>query len=154
MGNRVALFVFGALVALVLMAGCGPGKYVPKPNEEIHGTWINKEARPQKIVIDQTGSKSYTLQSDPAPTYTYGQAEELGKWKDAEGNIWYKSFFAMVAGSYKGMKFTELDKLSKSATVWEFVWRYYNRGEGEKPIYPAKIDPTDKNYGIYYRAKE
>ena len=109
MKTRAIVAVLWSFLTLVVLAGCGPGKYVAKPNEEIYGTWANEKARPQKVVVDQTGSKWYEHSSDPDPYYVFGAAEVESKWKDAEGNIWYKRFSEMTVGIVKGWKFTELD---------------------------------------------
>ena len=51
----------------------------------------------------------------------------------------------------KAFKWQSLQKLNKSATVREFVVVMVN--DYNLDNYPTKIDPKDKNYAIYYRAK-
>ena len=151
MGKYVMLF--GA--ALIMLGGCASAKYVAKPNEEIYGTWVNEKMSAQKIVVGPDGGKTYLKLTDTTP-YFETAGEIVSKWTDSEGNIWYKCMSARVKGAYANAaaKFTELDKLSKSGTVWESVWTMPMSDEEIKnPKYPTKIDPQDSNYGIYYRAQ-
>lgn len=51
------------LLSLILLEGCGQGKYRPKLNEELYGTWTNESYgivtaatfMPQKEIIDASG---------------------------------------------------------------------------------------------------
>ncbi len=136
-------------LTMALLAGCGPGKYVAKANEEIYGTWTNDKATPQKIVSTSAGWKQYSYISDTVPLLE-GTGGIESKWTDSDGNIWYKTSSAITSETMKGDKSQELDKLSKSGTVWESVWIWVREfGPGN---YPPKIDPKDANYRIYYRA--
>ena len=151
---RTLILCSTTLACVLMLCCCGPGKYVAKPNEEIYGTWINEKADAQKLVIGPEGGKMY-LKVNDTDVYAETTGEIVSKWIDSEGNIWYKSSNARSKGAYAGMKFTELDKLSKSGTVWESVWIMPSNDEQMKnPKYPNKIDPQDPNYEIYYRAKE
>ena len=80
-----------------------------------------------------------------------GKEEVTSKWKDSEGNIWYK-----IQGSYSNgtstVRFQGLHKLSKSASVCEFVTITVPKYDPN--TYPTKIDPQDKDYRIYYRAEK
>lgn len=141
------------LLTAVLLAGCATSKYVPKANEELYGTWVNENSLPQRIVQVPDGWEQYLYTDDSQP-FARASAVIVSKWTDAEGNIWYKSFGTITAGLYPGEKFTELDKLSKSGTVWEFVWTMpTNDRELITLVYPTKIDPKSPEYGIYHRAE-
>jgi hypothetical protein len=116
MRSRVILIVFGGFVALVLLAGCGPGKYVPKANEEIYGTWINEGIRYQKLVIFAGGVKEYFSAADAEPDMV--TTEQISaKWKDVDGNIWYKTFELYTSGHIKGTKMQYLWEISNGSQM-------------------------------------
>jgi hypothetical protein len=116
MRNRVILIVFAGFVALVLLAGCGPGKYVPKANEEIYGTWINEGIRWQKLVVFAGGNKAYLSVADAEPDME--TTEQISaKWKDGDGNIWYKTFDRWISGHLKGTKSQYLWKISNGSQM-------------------------------------
>ena len=149
------LLPLGLLVMFVL-GSCATGKYVPKANEELYGTWINEKMLPQKVINNADGFQQYLHVSDSTPFYS-GTGGIISKWTDSEGNIWYKTFgtYTGGAGDYNGKSFTMLEKLSKSATVLEFVWAMPTSDQEIKtPTYPSKIDSRDSEYGIYYCAKD
>lgn len=132
----------------LLVIGLGvwsQGKYVPKPNEELNGTWTNPKADIQKHVNTSDGWKMYIHISDSVP-YDTGTGGIDNKWTDSEGNIWYKSFSI----DQNGYKSQSLMKLSKSATVLESVFRAVDQFDPKN--YPTKIDPMDPNYDIYFRS--
>lgn len=161
MRTRTAPMVFGAFLALALLAGCGPGKYVPTANEEIYGTWTNPQEPPhiptiQKAVYAPGSFKGYNLVSSTTPQLECSW-EITGKWKDSEGNVWYKGHSKITGGTIgdTGAEWVSLYKLSKSASVLEEVLKIPTSDqEIKKPVYPVSIDPKDDNYHIKYRAKE
>jgi hypothetical protein len=162
-----ALLIVGAsiaLLALIQVRGWAQTRYVLKPDEEIFGTWVNEETTTShfqalhfhKIVITADAFKDYLNVSDSVPV-TEGTAEtDAGwidsKWTDSEGNTWYKAFHVFTTGPYKGNKIQELDKLSKSGTVWESVFSYVREFNANN--YPTKIDPMSFTYSIFYRAEQ
>ena len=92
--------VFAALVSALalLFVGCVPGKYVAKENEELYGTWTNDTYFEfQEIVYFANNCNWYQRVGNPAPTIE-GSLEITSKWKDAEGNIWYKYVDTNVGG--------------------------------------------------------
>ena len=157
METRRLFFVAPAiLLALLLLGGCAPGK----PKEEIYGTWTNDTSTNtyvimnghiQKEVITPDGWKQYSKISD-TDRLQEGAAQIESKWTDSDGNIWYKRRITVTAGNLAdpGTKDQELDKLSKSATVWESVFVLV--GNWHPELYPPTIDPKAANYRIYYRA--
>jgi hypothetical protein len=160
MRRRCFLAATVGLVALVLLGGCGRGKYTPKPNEELYGTWTNVtysgQAQPgnyfpQKEVIDPAGYHTYRL-IDEFAAYWIGPQQIVAKWTDSESNIWYKTHRGGWADE-KGKTIVPhfLCKLSKSATVLEFVWAV--RDTYTPGAFPTKIDPKYPSYRIYSRAK-
>jgi hypothetical protein len=151
--------MFGAaviLLFLILLGGCRAGK----PKEEIYGTWTNDTSTNtyvimsghiQKEVITPDGWKQYSRISD-TDRLQEGTAQIESKRTDSEGNIWCKRRITVTAGNLAdaGTKSQELDKLSKSATVWESAFALV--GNWHPELYPTTIDPKAANYRIYYRA--
>ena len=151
------------LIALILLGSCAPGKYVPKANEELYGTWINKsysghydllnDDHAQKEVIDSNGYHVFRFVDDFAEYYV-GAETITSKWTDSEGNIWYKTY----KGGWNQNEIKTsvvphfLYKLSKSATVRESV--YANRDTYTPSAFPTKIDPKDQSYLVYNRAEK
>ena len=147
------------LIALVLLAGCGPGNYTPKQNEELYGSWTNgtysgevseKANVPQKQVIDSSGYHLFRLLDDPAQYWT-GSEQIVGKWADSEGNIWYKTRRGGWNNGTKSVVPQILYRLSKSYTVMESVSAI--RDTYVPGAFPTKIDPKDPSYTTYSRAK-
>jgi len=160
MKARIAtISILVSFLALLLISSCGPGKYVEKPNEELYGTWVNESYSgvmttgtymPQKSVTTPGVYTDYSLTTSPRPQFV-GKEEVTGKWKDSEGNLWYK-IQGSAANGTSVLKFQTLQKLSKSSTVREFVTIFL--GEYNPSSYPSTIDPKNASYRIYYRAKE
>ena len=158
MKTRIMLLSSLLLVYLLPLAGYAQDKYVPKANEELYGTWTNEESLgnvyfPQKVVNFPNKYESYSKMSDADPV----EVSTLGigsKWTDTEGNIWYKTFGTVTAGAGEGCHWQELDKLSKSGTVWERVYTVIYGVDFDPKYYPTKIDPARQYYGIFYRVKE
>ena len=152
MKRRILLLTVVAL-SLILLAGCGQGKYLPKPNEELYGTWTNERMPQQKSVITASGFKSYTYIGDP-DTFIEGTMQIISKSTDSEGNIWYKAFEIYTSGLHglKGQKRQTPYKLSKSGTVLECQPAYV--GEFDPKSFPSKLDPKDQFYRIYFRSEK
>ena len=94
----------------------GPGKYVPKPNEELYGTWINESIRYQKLVVFAGGFKEYLSVADAEQDWE--TTEQISaKWKDGDGNIWYKTFDLYTIGQLKGTKMQYLWKISSGSQI-------------------------------------
>lgn len=115
---------------------------VLKDNEEIYGTWVNMDYKPnahprQKVIIYPGEWAAYGSAESETATET-GTHKITDKWTDSEGNIWYK--FEVF---FPTQKVYELDKISDSGKTWEFVFSYSK--------YPRKIDPGDADYHIYHR---
>jgi hypothetical protein len=138
--------VFGVLFilsVLILLSSCG---YSPKANEELYGTRTNESYgtmtnnvySPQKEVINPDGYEGYRLISDPDPSQK-GREHIASKWKDSEGNIWYKTFGTAANGDTT-WAFRSLIKVSKSATVRESVGVWVAAPKSASD-YPTKIDP-------------
>lgn len=142
-----AILIFSMLI---LTQGCGPGKYVPRPDEELYGTWANENVSPQKAINAPGGYKQYRYLSDPAPIEE-GTEQIAARWTDAVGNIFYKTFGTVTAGASKGYKWQSLQKIGKSGSVLEAVDAVVR--EFEPGGYPVAIDPKDTSYRLYFRTK-
>ncbi len=148
---RKCIVLFGA--ALILLGGCAKAKYVAGPNEEIYGTWTNEKMDFKKVAMAPEGKYMYLQLADTTP-FEESTGQIAAKWTDSEGSVWYKFSYTRTKGPHAGSKFTELDKLSKSGKVWEYVWTApANDAEMKNPSYPTKIDPQDYLYSVYYRAQ-
>lgn len=123
-------------------------KYVPKPNEELYGTWENENMYPQKTVLSLGGYKDYYLITDPTPTAGEGTEQIMKKWTDANGNIWYWTFGKVTAGAYEGNQFQSLSRISHNGTLRELV--VVAPVYGFNPNYPAQLDPSIPSYRVYH----
>jgi hypothetical protein len=147
--RRLLLFV---LLALLILGGCATAKYVPKPNEELYGNWTNEYTgnndNIQKQVYSASGWKDYHLLADTVPV-DQGTFQIDSKWTDANGNIWYRSYCTQKTGPAAGFDSQMLSKLSKSATILEWV---YKQSSPYAPVsYPTQIDTKSDTYHIFYR---
>jgi len=141
-----------SLLAVFVLGSCATTKYVPKPNEELYGTWTNEYTgnsdNIQKQVYSSGEYKDYHLVADTVPV-DQGAFQIDSKWTDANGNIWYRSYCTQKTGPAAGYDFQMLSKLSKSATVLEWV---YKQSSPYAPVsYPTQIDTNSDTYHIFYR---
>ena len=142
--------VFAVFVALIQVGGWAQEKYVPKDNEELYGTWINEKMSVSKIVVFPGGYREYlnVYDFEPARDITL---EFASKWKDADGNVWFKAFGAITGGFNEGVKFQEIYKISESGTKWELAFNVV--ADFGPDQYPTRIDPKKSSYGgFFYRA--
>lgn len=149
--RRYALFLSALLLllCLILLGGCGPGKYVAKANEELYGTWVNEDSYPQKSVDFAGGYKDFQLLSDAAPIGE-GTLDIFAKWKDGEGNVWYKVFGTVTSGGYAGTKYQFLCRISKSGKTRESV-NIWPVTSFDPKHFPSNIDPKDETYRLLNR---
>ena len=117
------------------------GTYVAKDTEEIYATWVNpdvKSGHPQKSIYKASGIVEWFMSANStAPDYI-GRYLIVNKWKDSEGNIWYKMH--SVSPLYE---FFSLIKINNSGNTLEIV--------EDKIDYPTKIDPKHVFYDKYSR---
>jgi hypothetical protein len=136
-------------LALILLGGCATGKYIPKSNEEFYGTWINEHGTPKKSVSFAGGFKTYVRIGDTDTTFSEGTEVIEKKWKDSEGNVWYKSYGTITAGIGAGMRFQTLSKISKSGMVREWVHSLVI--DYDPKNYPPTIDSRDPDFSFFTR---
>ena len=137
-----ALILGAALMVFFGNTLAGEKAYVPEDNEELYGTWVNMDykpnAHPRQKVISYPGEWAAYGSAESETATETGTHKITDKWTDSEGNIWYK-----CEVSFTIQKVYELDKISNSGKTWEFVFSYSK--------YPTKIDPGDAEYHIYHR---
>jgi hypothetical protein len=93
--------------------------------------------------------EEYIYESDAASTYK-GTYQIIDKWKDAEGNVWYKEFVKLTFPTGTKEMAQELDKIDRSGGVWEFDFNYISQYDPRN--FPKEINPKEYNYGIYKRS--
>ena len=142
------------LAVLIVVGSCATKKevvtekefYVPKFDEEIHGTWMNEEydsaAYPGKIRMHNWGYYEHITPSDSEVVQFKGTIVIVDKWTDSEGNIWYKTMLRAYGGT---VNWFHLDKISNNGNIWEFVRTTVD--------FPTESDmhPDFQLYHIYYR---
>ena len=158
MRKWVILFVSVVILLVAFgVLGFGDERYVPKPNEEVYGVWVNEAANPPKTVNNPDGTFADYFPASYSKPYQGGNSEIVKKWTDSEGNVYFETYntFTFGAGMVGG-KSQCLRKVSKSGTVLESNWVFV--GEFGPDKFPPAIDPTMNTqvagYLIYYRAKE
>ena len=55
--GKVPVCILITFLSVLILGSCGQGKYVPKPDEELYGTWINDGIRYKKLVVFAGGVK-------------------------------------------------------------------------------------------------
>jgi len=152
---RLLLSASIAAVALVLLESTAWAQYVPKSNEELYGTWTNDKTtnafHVQKRVHTADGDVKEYDEVSGSTLLAKGPSRIDRKWTDSDGNIWYEAYERLTSGVYAGYDFQRLFKLSKSATVLEYVQHH---GYSGPKNYPTKIDPGRSDYKIFYRAAQ
>jgi len=116
--------------------------YFAGDNEPLYGTWVNMDYynRPaQKIIYHSDGTGTFYTQADSNKPAFKSKNLITGKWKDAEGNIMYKTHWV---GNWREEGYS-LIKISNSESTLEFLWNIRD--------YPNKIDPNHVYYRKYTR---
>jgi hypothetical protein len=149
MKTRLLLFISILFLATVMVVGgCATAKKVSKKDYRFFsGTWINEEYNSHpflaKWVIRPDGTfDGYFKITDTKKAET-GHFIIVDKWADSEGNFWYNMHVwpgVMVEGKPASY---ELDKVSDSGNVWEFV--------SITGDFPIEIEQNHPRYHIYYR---
>ena len=158
--RKLVVFFASVVILLALFGALGFGqeKYIPKPNEEIYGTWVNDEMMPPKTVNNPDGTFADYFPASYSKPYEGGKSEIVKKWTDSEGDVYYDTYDTMTFGSTMELtKFQCLKKVSKSGTVLEWNWVTVSDFGPEK--FPSTLDPAKNEhdvagYLIYYRAKD
>lgn len=145
------LLLIAVLLAIVVASTCFPDDgdyqlYIPGYLEPIYGTWVNRsyagnEYYPQKFVVFNWGyTENYHKQTDESysgrNTFTL-----IEKWKDEEGNTWYKDF----EQTSNGGRCFYINRISKDGNTYELMYYLYKLPKENM------IDPSASNYRIFYR---
>jgi hypothetical protein len=140
-----------ALLSLTfLVTDCAGKPYVPKGDEMIYGTWTSKTASYHKLVmLPNLTWELFTYESDALPA-NKGVYQIIDKWRDSEGNTWYKEVVTFTVGQGAGEKLQELDKIDKEGRVWQYDFN--NMSRYDPANFPKQIDPKAYNYVIRQRA--
>ena len=111
----------------------------------IYGLWSNRgyydSGLPQKIEFNYDGTYAtykYLIDVDINSRGTY---QITKKWSDSKGNIWYE----IIITDLKIGKIYQLARVNKKGRKLDFNSDKYN--------YPSKLDPDEKGYSVYWRAK-
>ena len=151
MKTRTCVVVLILVLAVMIVAGsCATEKQTVKvPKEPFYGTWVNPDYddvyhKWSKHIKNHDGTfVMYVNITSTKPT-TKGTIIITEKWSDHDGNFWYKT--EDYYGPYfEGKKVSSysLCRINESGTILEYVW--------SQVAYPARLDPTDGSYRIYYR---
>ena len=112
------------------------------------GTWVNYEYRNEgevgKQIRYENGMVDLYLEASDTEMYRKGKIIINEAWTDNEGDVWFKSH-NFVGEYFEGAEphTFNLNKISNSRTVLEYIWSYHD--------YPTEIDPDHILYRIYYR---
>ena len=147
------VFLLAAFV-LIPLGMLAQQKYVPTPNEELYGTWVNTvDLMPQERIVTASGIRQFLHTTD---TETQFDATLIidSKWVDSEGRICYKTHGTETSGYFKGSNWQGLERVSKDGKVYESTWVSTGRNAFNPQNYPGKIDPKEPEYRLYYRTQE
>jgi hypothetical protein len=139
-----ALILGAALMVFFGNALAGEKAYVPKDNEELYGTWVNMDYKtadpPQKLTYKSDGTIYSSIYAESRMLLWKTKFQITAKWKDSEGNIWYKGHWVVVDTGEEGYS---LYKISNSGKTCEYIF--------DLNECPTKVDTEHRNYRIYYR---
>ena len=142
-----ALILGAALMVFFGNALAGEKAYVPKDNEELYGTWVNMDYKtadpPQKLTYKSDGTIYSSIYAESRMLLWKTKFQITAKWKDSEGNIWYKGHWVVVDTGQEGFS---LYKISNSGKTCEYIFAHNEC--------PTKVDTEHRNYRIYYRKAE
>ncbi len=153
MKTKTVIVVLILIMAVLIIAGsCATEKkaYVAKDNEELYGTWVNKDYnigtyKAKRIFNADSTHQCYAV-DDSNNVIAKGDLVISDKWSDSEGNIWYKFIFPeWTHGSITGNTLYYLAKISDSGKILETVASGID--------YPTELGPDVLlyTYNINYR---
>ena len=141
MKSLLALILSITLVAFAAGALAGERGYIVQDNEELYGIWINlsKSRGNQEQIIKPDGTYEYIRGA------TKGRARYLitGKWKDSQGNIFYRYHCVAIDPQGGGIEFYVLAKISNSGNTLETLH--------DSETYPTDIEQEVPFYRKYTR---
>ena len=141
MKSLLALILSITLVAFAAGALAGERGYIVQDNEELYGIWINlsKSRGNQEQIIKPDGTYEYIRGA------TKGRARYLitGKWKDSQGNIFYRYHCVLNDPQGGGLEIYVLAKISNSGNTLETLH--------DTETYPTDIEQEVPFYRKYTR---
>ncbi len=141
MKSLLALILSITLVAFAAGALAGERGYIVQDNEELYGIWINlsKSHGAQEQIIKPDGTYEYIRGA------TKGRARYLitGKWKDSQGNIFYRYHCVLNDPQGGGLEIYVLAKISNSGNTLETLH--------DSETYPTDIEQEVPFYRKYTR---
>ena len=141
MKSLLALILSITLVAFAASALAGERGYIVQDNEELYGIWINlsKSRGNQEQIIKPDGTYEYIRGA------TKGRARYLitGKWKDSQGNIFYRYNCVANGSQGGGLEIYVLAKISNSGNTLETLH--------DSETYPTDIEQEVPFYRKYTR---
>ncbi len=141
MKSLLALILSITLVAFAAGALAGERGYIVQDNEELYGIWINlsKSRGNQEQIIKPDGTYEYIRGA------TKGRARYLitGKWKDSQGNIFYRYHCVVKDVQGGGLEIYVLAKISNSGNTLETLH--------DTETYPTDIEQEVPFYRKYTR---
>ena len=141
MKSLLALILSITLVAFAAGALAGERGYIVQDNEELYGIWINlsKSRGNQEQIIKPDGTYEYIRGA------TKGRARYLitGKWKDSQGNIFYRYHCVLNDPQGGGLEIYVLAKISNSGNTLETLH--------DSETYPTDIEQEVPFYRKYTR---
>ena len=138
MKSTLSLILSVTFVAFVAGALAQESGYIVQDNEELYGMWINlsKSQGAQKQIFKSDG----TIEFSSGATNWRARYLITGKWKDSQGNIFYRYHFV---DDLWGLEGYELAKISNYRNTLETL--------RDSEAYPTEIEPEVPFYRKYTR---
>ena len=144
-GIVVVCFLLIAQVFIFNVGLSQDWKFVPSDHEELFGAWVNasydwsESINPAKLLYKPDGTFECFDEPDGSNKNWWGTYSITDKWRDKEGNTWYKLTFSDYMA---GTTHYELARISGSGTIFESC--YFNVD------YPTEIDPDSLRYSYKF----
>jgi hypothetical protein len=140
MKSLLALILSASLVVFATDALAGERGYIVQDNEELYGIWINlsKSQGNREQIFKQDGTFDYIR----GATKGSGRYLITGKWKDSQGNIYFRYHYVVYDG-FGGFEAYTLAKISNSGNTLETLH--------DTETYPTEIEPGVPFYRKYNR---
>ena len=141
MKSLLALILSITLVAFTAGALAGERGYIVQDNEELYGVWINldKSKPGQKQIFKSDG----TIEFSSGATKWKARYLITGKWKDSQGNIFYRYHCVANGSQGGGLEIYVLAKISNSGNTLETLH--------DTETYPTDIEQEVPFYRKYTR---
>ena len=147
MKTRTFISILILVFTVLIIAGsCATEKKMIKGSEELYGIWVNEDYADVRYwttrVYKSDGEWETYVDVSRKTLSARGPYTITDKWKDSEGNIWYKMTFEEKIGAQLVTGFV-LIRISNSGMIYESNY--------DLRKYPIEIDPIYSTYTILYR---